>query len=63
MQRISVRLPDATIDRLTEMLDALPVPAIGPAPTIADVLRVVVERGLSASFPDEGMAKSKVDDA
>lgn len=48
MKRLSVRLPDATIARLEAMLAELPVPAIGPAPTIADVLRVVVERGLDA---------------
>lgn len=53
MQRISVRLPDATIARLEAMLAELPVPAIGPAPTIADVLRVVVERGLATMSEPE----------
>lgn len=48
MQRLSVRLPDAAIDKLTDMLDALPEPTIGPKPTMADVLRVVVERGLGS---------------
>lgn len=46
MQRLSVRLPDPIIAQLETMLAALPEPTIGPKPTMADVLRVVVERGL-----------------
>lgn len=46
MKRLSVRLPDDAILKLEAMLSGLPAPAIGPAPTVSDVLRVVVERGL-----------------